>query len=255
MSWKRREVIGDCVLYLGDCLEVMGTLPTVDHIVCDPPYEELVHSANKKLAAGRILDNKRNPFNDFGFDSIDSIRENFVNLIKARGWFVAFCTAEGVAKWADVINESDIKYKRPCIWIKPDGTPQFNGQMPGMGYECFVTAWCGPGASKWNNGSKHGIYTFSKDSPNKASKHPTEKPIKLMRAIIKDFTNEGEYILDPFMGSGTTGAACAQMGRKFVGIELDEKYFDVACKRIEEAYKQPDLFVEPPKEIKQEELL
>ena len=66
---------------------------------------------------------------------------------------------------------------------------------------------------------------------------------------------KGQTILDPFMGSGTTGVACVKLGRKFIGIELDEKYFDIACKRIEEAYRQPDMFIEPPKKIIQETLL
>jgi len=70
-----------------------------------------------------------------------------------------------------------------------------------------------------------------------------------MKEILKDFTNKDELILDPFMGSGTTGVACAQMGRKFIGIELDEKYFNVSCKRIEKAYLQADLFIPPVKHI------
>ena len=76
-----------------------------------------------------------------------------------------------------------------------------------------------------------------------------------MAEILKDFTNPGETILDPFMGSGTTGVACAKMGRKFIGIELDKKYFDIACRRIEEAYKQPDMFIEQPKKPKQEKMI
>ena len=67
-----------------------------------------------------------------------------------------------------------------------------------------------------------------------------------MVELLSDFTNHGQTILDPFMGSGTTGVACAKLGRKFIGIELKPKYFDIACERIEAAYKQPDLFVEPP---------
>ena len=65
-------------------------------------------------------------------------------------------------------------------------------------------------------------------------------------------SSDGETILDPFMGSGTTGVACAKLGRKFIGIELEKKYFDIACQRIEEAYQQPDMFIEPPAKAKQE---
>jgi len=83
--------------------------------------------------------------------------------------------------------------------------------------------------------------------------HPTQKPTGVMEWCIGHLPASTESILDPFMGSGTTGVACAKMGRKFTGIELDERYFDIACRRIEEAYAQPDLFVEPPKPAKQEQ--
>ena len=76
-----------------------------------------------------------------------------------------------------------------------------------------------------------------------------------MQAIISRFTDEGETILDPFMGSGTTGVACARLGRKFIGIELEPRYFDIACRRIEAAYRQPRLFTEPAPKVKQEAFL
>ena len=78
-----------------------------------------------------------------------------------------------------------------------------------------------------------------------AGKHPCEKPLALMAHILKSSTREGQTVCDPFMGSGTTGVAALQLGRKFIGIEIDETYFSIACKRIEEAWKQPRLFEEP----------
>jgi DNA modification methylase len=76
--------------------------------------------------------------------------------------------------------------------------------------------------------------------------HPTQKPLALMKWCLS-FLPDAQTILDPFMGSGTTGVACIKMGRKFIGIELEEKYFDIACKRIEGAYQQPDMFIEKEK--------
>jgi site-specific DNA-methyltransferase (adenine-specific) len=73
--------------------------------------------------------------------------------------------------------------------------------------------------------------------------HPTVKPLPIIKRLLINCSEENDLILDPFLGSGTTGVACAEMGRKFTGIELDEKYFDIACRRIENAYKQPDLFL------------
>ena len=85
--------------------------------------------------------------------------------------------------------------------------------------------------------------------------HPTQKPLALMRWCL-GFLPDAETILDPFMGSGTTGVACVKLGRKFIGIEIDEGYFDIACKRIADAVARPDLFISrKPPEPKQEALL
>ncbi|UCH54430.1 MAG: site-specific DNA-methyltransferase [Pseudomonadota bacterium] len=81
--------------------------------------------------------------------------------------------------------------------------------------------------------------------------HPTQKPVEVMKQLIPDWA---ETILDPFMGSGTTGVACAKLGRKFIGIEIEPKYFDIACKRIEQAYAQPDMFIRQAPAAKQEKI-
>jgi site-specific DNA-methyltransferase (adenine-specific) len=85
--------------------------------------------------------------------------------------------------------------------------------------------------------------------------HTCPKPIKFVSRLLSRFSNEGEIILDPFLGSGTTGVACAKMARNFVGIEIDEGYFDIACRRIEAAYRQPDMFIARPAAATQEALL
>ena len=90
------------------------------------------------------------------------------------------------------------------------------------------------------------MYRHNVNPSDRQGQHPTEKPWRLFHEILTDFTNKGETILDPFMGSGTTLVACAKLGRKGIGIEIDPDYFDIACKRVEEAYRQPDLFVAPP---------
>jgi site-specific DNA-methyltransferase (adenine-specific) len=256
MVYKRKEIIGDCELYLGDCMDVMPTLGNINHIISDPPYEQSLHDSKNKLR-NRLRNDGGCDLQGLNFDGVDKIRNSVVNKSQSicSGWFIAFCTIEGVAKWADDINESKMKYKRACIWVKPDSTPQLNGQCPAQGAECFVAAWCGDGHSKWNSGGKRGIYTHLTNDKDRTGLHPTEKPIPLMREILKDFTNQYETILDPFMGSGTTGVACVKLGRKFIGIELDEGYFDIACKRIEEAYKQPDLFIEQKVNYIQDKIL
>lgn len=245
--WKRKEVIGDCTLLLGDCLDVLPALDRVDHIISDPPYEESLHDSKNKLR-GRIRWDSGPQLKGLNFTSVDAIRAAIIALCYpiCKGWFVSFCTVEGTSKWADAINASPMKYKRACAWIKPDSTPQLNGQCPAQGYECFVTAWCGAGHSRWNAGGKRGVYTHCVNGPNRHGTHPTEKPVSLMREILVDFTQPEQTILDPFLGSGTTLVACAKLGRKGIGIELDEGHFETACRRIEEAYRQPDIFIECP---------
>lgn len=236
------ETIGDCTLYHGDCLDVMKTLEPVSHIISDPPYEESTHKnigGIKRNDGGHVTEK-------LTFASIDGIRAETIAAIEpiCNGWAILFCTTEGVARWADVINPSRLKYKRACAWIKPDAMPQMNGQGPANGLECFVASWNGKGHARWNAGGKRGVYTHLTNQRDRDGRHPTEKPIPLMRELLQDFTNPGDTILDPFMGSGTTGVACAKMGRKFIGIELDKKYFDIACERIAKAYAQGDMFVE-----------
>lgn len=87
-----------------------------------------------------------------------------------------------------------------------------------------------------------------------ADTHPHEKPLPLLRGMLAHSTNPGDTVLDPFMGSGSTGVACALMGRKFIGIELDTTYFDMACRRIEQAYRQGDLFGGVEEGLKQDSM-
>lgn len=253
MTQWRKEVIGDCTLYNADCLEVMATLDKVDHVISDPPYEDELHKA-----IGRIRRNDgREMIADLGFDGVNSSRAEIVRAVVrvSNGWAILFTLAEGVRAWRDELQECGAKYDTCIAWVKPDSTPRMNGQGPARGFECAVTAWCAPGYRKWNSGGKRGIYTHLTNQRDRDGRHPTEKPIPLMRELLADFTNHCQLILDPFMGSGTTGVACAKMGRRFIGIELNDKYFDVACERISKAYEQGDMFVERPAKQKQEAFL
>lgn len=253
MIYKRKEVIGDCTLYLGDCLEVMPTLGEVNHVISDPPYEQAMHDLHQKAKFRRTdggSDRKH-----FSFDGIDSVRPELVRLVgeQCGGWFLAFCTAEGVGAWREEVwDRSPMKFKTTCAWVKPDCTPKLNGQGPAVGYEPFITVWAGRGHARWNAGGKRGIYRHNVNPPDRHGGHPTEKPWRLFDELLRDFTNTGDTVLGPFMGSGTTLVACAKLGRKGIGIEMDPDYFEIACKRVEDAYRQPDLFVAPPAVAKQE---
>ncbi len=240
MTYKRKEEIGGATLYLGDSLEIIPELEPVDHILQDPPYEDELHKA-----IGRIRrSDGQEMIQSLGFDGVNSDREAIAKVCveKSKGWVIMFTLAEGVRAWRDDLQAAGAKWDTTCFWIKPDSTPRMNGQGPARGAECFVTCWAGKGHRSWNGGGKRGIYTHLVNK-DRQGEHPTEKPISLMSEIITDFTKPGQIILDGFLGSGSTGVACIKTGRKFIGIERDPKWFDLSCRRIEQAYKQPDFFV------------
>jgi site-specific DNA-methyltransferase (adenine-specific) len=123
MTAPRKEVLADGVeLWLGDCLEVMPTLgQRFDHFVLDPPYEATLHASKNSLTGRKHRNDGVAELKGLDFAPIDAIRGAVVQLGAdlCDGWFVAFCTVEGVAKWADAINPSPLKYKRACVWVKP----------------------------------------------------------------------------------------------------------------------------------------
>jgi site-specific DNA-methyltransferase (adenine-specific) len=234
-------IIGNATLYCGDALELLPSLHA-DHVIADPPYEDELHAA-----IGKIRRNDgREMITDLGFAGVNADRDEIARLCveASQGWCLLFTLAEGVRAWRDALQSASAKYDTCCLWVKPDSAPRFNGQGPARGFECFVTAWCAGGHKRWNAGGKRGVYTHCVNGPERHGAHPTEKPRRLMAEIIEDFTNAGQTILDPFMGSGTTGVAAVQMGRQFIGIERDRRYFDIACKRIEDAQRQGDFLLE-----------
>jgi site-specific DNA-methyltransferase (adenine-specific) len=155
----RCEFVGDAVLWLADCRDVLPNMGMVTHVITDPPYEASLHES-KGRAAGRLRTDGRADLRTLDFEPIDAIRGHVVDLVSdcCEGWFIVFATVEGVAEWARVINPSRIKYKRACIWVKPDSTPQLNAQGPAQGAECFVASWVGRGHANWNSGGKRGLH-------------------------------------------------------------------------------------------------
>jgi site-specific DNA-methyltransferase (adenine-specific) len=240
----------DWCVVTGDCLEVMAEMPdrSVAHVITDPPYEADAHTQQRRQLrnASGMNQSRVKQICDapLSFSPITETQRTTVSTLWARiatRWILAFCQAEAVGAWRLRLVDAGLDWKRSCVWIKPDGQPQLTGDRPGMGYESVAAAHV-PGKSRWNAGGKHGIYTFPKNErgglPNL---HPTQKPGALMDALVRDFTDQGEIVLDPFCGSGTTGVACRRLGRRFIGIELNEKWADIARRRIGETHEQPDL--------------
>jgi site-specific DNA-methyltransferase (adenine-specific) len=155
-----------------------------------------------------------------------------------------FCQVEASQDWARALVESGLDYVRTMVWIKPDGQPQFSGDRPGVGYESIVVAHR-PGRKRWNGGGRLGVFVESKQAGGSTvggAPHPTTKPLPLMRELVSLFSEPGDLILDPFAGSGSTGVACRQLGRRFLGWELKPEYFEIACRRLrgEEAKPRPE---------------
>jgi len=155
-------------------------------------------------------------------------------VAQARRWVVFTCEWKHAHALPHLV--------RLGIWRKPDGAPQFTGDRPGMGWEA-VAICHRDGRKKWNGGGKHAVWTIPKGA---GDGHPTQKPVALPLALIADFAAPNETILDPYMGSGSTGVAAVQMRHPFVGIEIEPRYFDIACRRIEQAQRQGDLLRDAP---------
>lgn len=233
----------DVDLRLGDCLDVLPTLAagSVHAVVTDPPFEEEAHTLQRRKL-GRSTGNGREiveaPLPFAAIDSATRIAFSREAVRVCRGWILVFCQAEAVADWRDCLIDAGASYKRSMVWVKPDGMPQYSGDRPGMGYESIVAAWAGTGGSHWNGGGSHGVFTHNKSNGAGPNIHPTQKPLQLMARLIGLFTNEGETVLDAFMGSGTTGVACVKAGRHFLGIEVSPDYHAIAQRRIADAQAQ-----------------
>lgn len=218
MKYQRKEVIGDCTLYLGDCMEIMPDLGPVDAVVTDPPYGMSANTDSKRFSGGSTSSQKRrsegrtypriigddHPFDPsflLGFDEV---------IIWGFNHFPQHLTAGAALVWVKRKDEAFGSFLSDAevAWKKG-----------GRGVFCWVS--------------------YPQKMANERN-HPTQKPVDLMEwcfGFVK-----GKTILDPFMGSGTTGVACVNLGRKFIGIELEPKYFDIACERISNAYAQGRLF-------------
>jgi DNA modification methylase len=224
MSYKRKEQLSDDItLFCGDCLEVMPTLGKVDAVLTDPPYG--IGENNEKNLARR---NAAAP-KDYGHYSWDAKPASIEHINAIRE----------ISKHQIIFggNYFDGLPATSCwlVWDKMNTGDFADCELAWTNLRKAVRRiqW------RWNGMIRQG---------NEERFHPTQKPLEVMKWCL-GFLPDAQTILDPFMGSGTTGVACVKLGRKFIGIELDEAYFDIACKRIEDALKRPDLFVQaaPPK--------
>ena len=220
------ETIGDATLLLGDCREILPTIGAVDAVVTDPPYGMGWNTDSTRFTGGGISRGEGRA--DWGAIAADNVP------FDPTPW-LAFpqCIMWGANHYA-----ARLPVGSTLVWLKKP--PELFGTFLS---DCEIG---------WKRGG-HGVYAHYKQFPPPSRMvendgtvaHPTQKPIALMEWCL-GFVPNAQTILDPFMGSGTTGVACARLGRRFIGIEIEERYFSIACRRIEAAQRQKDLFVHAP---------
>ena len=226
-----------CVI-TADCLAVLPTIPagSVGAVISDPPYGDRdTHEGHLSSVTLRNGEPAGQALGFAGLSKDECVRLASEWISLASGWVVFTCEW----KFGTALDDAGLLV-RLGIWRKPDGAPQFTGDRPGTGWEA-VAICHRPGRKRWNGGGKHAFWTYPKGQNQ--SGHPTGKPLGLFQDFVQDFTDEGDVILDPFCGSGTTGVAAIKTGRRFIGIELDPGYADIARRRIAEAV--PTLFERP----------
>jgi DNA modification methylase len=229
MAIIREERIGDCRLIQGDCLEVMPLLDPVDLVLTDPPYGI---QADKGFGGfggfGKPIERRQYNGN---WDDTRPHKAVFDAILQAGQSAVIF----GGNYFTDILPVG----RQWFVWDKKNTMPTFS--------DCELA---------WTNIDRKSVKLLTYEYNGLIGKreqrvHPTQKPVEVMQWCITS-AKSPQVILDPFMGSGTTLVACAKLGRRGIGIELDPDYFDIACKRVEEAYRQPDLFVPAPAKPTQE---
>lgn len=265
MVAQRVERLADGItVYLGDCREILTVAAcsgSVDFIFTDPPYGhnnnnngDLIH--RREAALGRGIPGDARAIANDGIEANALVRDIFreFNRILRPGCCCCCCGGGGgpdpqFARWSLWIDEA-IGFKQMVVW---DKGPMGMGWHYRRSYETILVAQKSGAACQWfddtnriENVIRPGAFGIRKLIPRQ-KEHPTAKPIELAMHFIRLHTKEGDLVLDPFMGGGSTGVAAKRLGRKFIGIEIDPSWFDYSCRRISESLKQPDLLIAAPK--------
>tara|TARA_R110000868_G_scaffold11940_2_gene57972 strand:- start:2898 stop:3614 length:717 start_codon:yes stop_codon:yes gene_type:complete len=233
-------IIGDATLYLGDCMDILPTLGKVDAVITDPPYG-LGVGLSKNNKGGKYGKQSGVLHESLEWDSSAPSGELFEAISKKAEWLIFW----GGNYFADRMPAA----RGWIIWDKMNDNFQSTSDAE--------VAWTNVNSRLRFFRRPHGLDKGFACKDQFVNVHPTQKPLPLMLWCIDVFMKKEnpETILDPFMGSGTTGVAAIQLGRKFIGIEREPKYFDIACQRIEQAAAQGKLFAPAPVKQVQESFL
>lgn len=249
-GYVKREV-GLATLYLGDSREILPTLDSVQAVVTDPPYCSggFTESA-KKQAKGMGL--RSETIRDAGWFAGDNMTTAGLSWLMSTiaGWcfsllpdggtFTAFTDWRMVGHLAPAIESARFRYQNLIVWNKGQA-----GLGTGFRAQHELAMHFAKGTPSYFSHSYGNVLSVSRVSAADRE-HQTEKPVDLIRSIVEVVTPVGAGVLDPFMGSGTTGVAAVRRGRKFMGIEIEPRYFDIACRRVAEAQRQSDMFLTEP---------
>jgi site-specific DNA-methyltransferase (adenine-specific) len=233
-------VIGNAELWLGDCRDILPTLGKVDHIITDPPYSERTHSGHDSLKGG---DGSMRA--DLGYAGLtEQIAGELAELFASvcDGWIVWLTDDQLALPMRRKFEELGRANFPPLPFYQAGRSVRLAGDGPSSWTDWIVVSRT-KALSKW--GTLRGGYIAGEGWNDK--ERMGGKPTRLMQLVVQDYSRPGDLVCDPFMGAGTTGVACAREGRRFIGIEIDPAAFNIACRSIEEAQKQSDLFIEAPK--------
>lgn len=234
-------VIGNAVLWNEDYFEIV-TENKPDHIITDPPYSNRTHKGaltNKRTAPDSVEGRHHEPeklidFDHWDMDAFDTFL--MVCMDSVKRWTVMTCDHHHAAYALMAYPKQVI---RLGAWVKNNPMPQVSGDRPSQGHEAVLILH-GEGKKRWNGGGRPAIWKTNVHNQNRLM--PTQKPLSLIRQFIEDFTDKGETIMDPCMGSGTVGVACLERARNFIGIEIDRGRYELARERIDLQARQGSLF-------------
>lgn len=227
--------MSDIKLYQGDCLEIMKDIPdeSVDCIITDPPYK-MNHSTGgctnigmKNKWQGNIKAGNTVMNFDLSIKFSDWLPEVY-RVLKQSGHCYIFCNDKNMQELLNESTKAGFRESNILIWIKNNACPN-RYYMKNCEFILFL--YKGKAKPINNMGSKSGMQINNINGKDKL--HPTEKPVELLKQFVLNSTDDDGIVLDPFMGSGSTGVAAINTNRNFIGIELDEKYFEIAKERIE----------------------
>jgi hypothetical protein len=217
-------------IYHGDCREV---LPGLEKVRRGGSFHapDMADGVKRPVISSSVA---------LGFEAMDQeTRWNVAGLIvdRVRRWCLVFSDVESAHDWRYALTSTaggGMDYVRTGAWVKLGATPQFTGDRPAAGFEAITI--CHPsGRKRWNGGGTHALWSVPVVNGGPERVHTTQKPEELMLQLVRLFTDPGDGILDPFMGSGTTLVAAKRLGRKAIGIERERKYCELAVERLRQS--------------------